>query len=59
MVSDPDGAADIIGALLIEPISGVTVGTPTNAGAAGTFTATVSWNAYATVAPIEFVRGSA
>jgi hypothetical protein len=59
VVSDPDGAADIIGALLIEPVSGSTLGTLSTAGAPGTFTASISWSDYGAVAPIEFVRGSA
>lgn len=58
VVSDPDGVEDIVGALLIEPISGSTLGTLSTAGAPGTFTATVSWSTWREVAPIEFVRGT-
>ena len=58
VVSDPDGAEDIVGALVIEPTSGATLGTLSTAGAPGTFTTTVSWSTWRDVAPIEFVRGT-
>lgn len=53
VVTDPDGVEDIVGPLLIEPISSTTLGTLTSSGA-GTFTATVSWNTWSSVDPVEF-----
>jgi hypothetical protein len=58
VVSDPDGIDDIVGALILEPVSGATLGTLSSAGAPGTFTSIVSWNTWEDVAPIEFVRGT-
>ncbi len=56
VVTDVDGAGDIIGPLLIEPVSGTTLGT-LSSPAAGTFTATISWDTWSNVDPIAFVSG--
>ena len=56
VVSDPDGIEDIIGPLLLEPLSGATLGTLSQS-APGTFTTTIDWDLLASVEPIEFQRG--
>lgn len=56
VVTDPDGLADIVAPLLIEPVSGRTLGTLTQS-APGTFTASVTWQTFPADVPIEFVRG--
>ncbi|MDP2339317.1 MAG: hypothetical protein Q8O67_00035 [Deltaproteobacteria bacterium] len=53
VVTDPDGVADIIGGVLIDPVSDATYATFTATGS-GTFTINVSWSFLNPVRPIDF-----
>ena len=53
VVTDPDGVADLIGGVLIDPISASTYATFTATGT-GTFTISVSWSSLNPVRPIDF-----
>lgn len=56
VVTDPDGVADVIGGVLLDPVSGGTYGS-FNATGSGTFDITVSWNSLSPARTIEFEGG--
>ena len=53
VVTDPDGVADLIGGVLLDPVSDSTYGAFNSTGA-GTFTISVSWNSLGPVRTIDF-----
>lgn len=57
VVTDPDGVSDVIGGVLLDPVSGDTYGNFASASA-GAFQMSVSWNVLNPVSPINFTTST-
>lgn len=57
MVTDPDGAADLVGGTVKDPLTGVTYGTMS--GSAGSYSLSLSWDAIDLASPITTPAGGA